>query len=102
MKISVQDIRRQYAELSDEGLLEIQRADLVEDARRCYDDELARRGLATTPVAQVSHQPPPNPEHVAVPAAIEDDELTTEALTDLSYIRHGMGAVRPYVYGSLE
>src|SRR5207244_2793573 len=36
---------RRYGELSDEGLLSIDREELVEVARRCYDEELARRGL---------------------------------------------------------
>ena len=45
MKVNIEDIRRQYAELSDEGLLEIERADLMEQARQCYDEELARGGL---------------------------------------------------------
>ena len=33
MKVSVEDVRRQYAELSDEALLDIDRQDLVDLAR---------------------------------------------------------------------
>ena len=45
MKISVEDFRRQYAAFSDEALLDVDRRDLVELARTCYDEELARRQL---------------------------------------------------------
>ena len=45
MKVDEDDIRRRYAELSDEGLLSINREDLVDLAQRCYDEELTRRGL---------------------------------------------------------
>ena len=36
---------RHHASLSDEALLEIDRAELVETAQKCYDDELERRKL---------------------------------------------------------
>ncbi len=45
MKVDKSDFRRRYAELSDEGLLSINREELVDAARQCYDEELARRGL---------------------------------------------------------
>jgi hypothetical protein len=45
MNVDEGDFRRGYAELSDEGLLSINREELVDVARRCYDEELARRGL---------------------------------------------------------
>jgi hypothetical protein len=38
-------LRRHYASLSDEALLNVDEADLVEDARQIYDKELAQRGL---------------------------------------------------------
>src|SRR5208337_2755873 len=43
MPIDPKYLREQYASLSDEALLNIDRADLVETAQRCYYDELARR-----------------------------------------------------------
>ncbi len=46
MKLDVDYIRRQYASLSDDDLLEIDPSDLVEEARQCFDEELARRGLS--------------------------------------------------------
>jgi hypothetical protein len=45
LKVDGEDLRRHYASLSDEALLEIDRTDLVEIAQQCYDEELARRGL---------------------------------------------------------
>ena len=45
MQVDLDDFRRRYAELSDEALLELDRDDLVDLARDCYDAELARRGL---------------------------------------------------------
>jgi hypothetical protein len=43
MRIDLEHLREQYASFSDEALLEIDRADLIEDARRIYDEELASR-----------------------------------------------------------
>jgi hypothetical protein len=40
-------LRQHYALLSDEALLEMDRADLVEVAQHLYDHEIARRGLAS-------------------------------------------------------
>jgi hypothetical protein len=38
-------LREYYASLSDEALLEINREELVETAKKCYDDELGQREL---------------------------------------------------------
>lgn len=48
MQVDTEYLRQQYAALSDEALLEINRADLVEAARKCYDEELQRRQLSST------------------------------------------------------
>jgi hypothetical protein len=45
MKTGEDDFRRRYAEVNDDGLLATNREELVGVARRCYDDELAKRGL---------------------------------------------------------
>ena len=45
MNVDEGDFRRYYAELSDEGLLSIAPEELVDAARRCYEEELASRGL---------------------------------------------------------
>jgi hypothetical protein len=43
--VSLDDFRRHFELLSDETLLATNREELVEGARACYDEELARRGL---------------------------------------------------------
>ena len=45
MNLDADDFRKRYSELSDEGLLSINREELVEVARQCHDQELVRRGL---------------------------------------------------------
>ena len=61
MKVSVEDFRRQYAGLSDEALLDVDRHDLVELARACYDEEVARRKLKVAAPAP-AHAPEPHGE----------------------------------------
>lgn len=46
MQIDLEHLRQHYASLSDEALLAIERADLVDMAKQCYDDELRLRELA--------------------------------------------------------
>jgi hypothetical protein len=43
LQINLEDLRRHYASLSDDALREIDRTELVEIARQCYDQELAQR-----------------------------------------------------------
>jgi hypothetical protein len=45
LEIEPEEVRRRYAELSDEGLLSINREDLTELAQQYYDTEVAERGL---------------------------------------------------------
>ena len=45
MPVDLEYLRQHYASLSDDALLEINRADLVEAAQKCYDHELAARRL---------------------------------------------------------
>jgi hypothetical protein len=40
-------LRQHYASLSDEALRAINRADLVDAAQSCYDDEVKQRDLAS-------------------------------------------------------
>jgi hypothetical protein len=47
MAADLQYLRQHYASLSDQALLEIKRADLVEAAQKLYDDEVARRKLTS-------------------------------------------------------
>jgi Putative prokaryotic signal transducing protein len=55
LQIDLEDFRQRYSELSDEALLDLDRDDLVDLARDCYDAELARRGLrrSSPPATQV-------------------------------------------------
>jgi hypothetical protein len=43
--VPTDEFRQYYAGLSEEGLREIDRGDLTEVARACYDEEIASRGL---------------------------------------------------------
>ena len=43
MPVDLEYLRRHYASLSDEALLDLDRSELVETAQKCYDEELARR-----------------------------------------------------------
>jgi hypothetical protein len=49
MKFSTDDFKRLYAEMPDEELRSLVWEELSEVARPCYDAELARRRLPTTP-----------------------------------------------------
>jgi PhnB protein len=149
MKVSAEDFRRQYAGLSDEALLDIDRRELVDLARQCYDQELARRNLkGTAPAPAAVHAPQAHEEpgdlavvrtyqnaeeaklaremlrgagiraHLAtgglallVPAStleeaheLLDAQISEEALAEAtagaSYVRHGVGTVRPLLYGT--
>jgi hypothetical protein len=68
MKLNIDDLRQHYASLSDEALREIDRTELVEIARQCYDQELAqrepvkkieslpKRAVRATPLDESEHQ----------------------------------------------
>uniref|UniRef100_Q01XZ8 Uncharacterized protein n=1 Tax=Solibacter usitatus (strain Ellin6076) TaxID=234267 RepID=Q01XZ8_SOLUE len=45
MQIDLECLRRHYSSLSDEGLLALDPDDLIEVARKCWDEEVERRGL---------------------------------------------------------
>ena len=55
MKLDPEDLRRHYAMLSDEALLDTNRSELVEIAQGVYDEELARRQLR--PARRADKQP---------------------------------------------
>jgi PhnB protein len=151
MKVSAEDFRRQYAGLSDEALLDVERKDLVEVARICFDEELARRQLKAPSFAAAAEAPEPHEEgeefavaqtyesqeeaklarellrgagiraHLGagglallVPvstredarevldAQVSDEELAEAAAAGAAYVRHGVGTVRPYLYGNVD
>ena len=49
MQIDSEALKRHYAQLSDEALLDIDAADLTDTARQCYRDEMEQRQLAPAP-----------------------------------------------------
>jgi hypothetical protein len=53
MQVDPEYLRQHYASLSDEALLEIDRAELVEIAQTCLDDEISQRGLDS--VGEATH-----------------------------------------------
>jgi hypothetical protein len=57
LRIDPKDLRRHYASLSDEELLDLDRADLVEMARKIYDEEIARRGLDRPQEEETPYEP---------------------------------------------
>ena len=78
MQLDLKDLRGHYASLSDEALLEIDRADLVEAARKCYDAELASRGLETEQIGV----PVRTRQSLAQETTEEDDGAAEEEIVD--------------------
>ncbi len=75
MKPDPAALRRHYASLPDEVLLDMDRAELTQLAQQVYDDELASRHLSTGTGAQESAGP-------EQPAEKTDDELDWSADPD--------------------
>jgi len=53
LQIDLEDLRRHYESLTDDELLDIERSDLTDQARGCYDQEMKRRALTE------EKEPPP-------------------------------------------
>jgi pimeloyl-ACP methyl ester carboxylesterase len=67
VKITAEDLRKRYAEMPDEALLSLDRNELVDLARECYDQEVARRGLKRRrPAAPVEAEEPEPAAEVGV------------------------------------
>lgn len=62
MDVTAEDFRRHYEILSDEALLDIDPRELVELARTCHADEVARRGLHTGPSEHEAATAPQSPD----------------------------------------
>ena len=67
MRFSGQDFTEQYRGMSDSELLALERTELNEVARQCYDGELARRGLT------LETAPPPAEEPESLPGDLPPD-----------------------------
>lgn len=72
MEVSLDDFRRHFELLSDAALLETNREELIESARQCFDEEVARRGLNSPAGEEAPAQP-------AVPQANPGEELVVIA-----------------------
>ncbi|HTS62194.1 MAG TPA: ester cyclase [Candidatus Acidoferrales bacterium] len=73
MKLSAEDYRSHYRSLSDEELLAMDPAELVDLARRCYQAELERRHLQREQAVDAEEMEPEEsaPREPAAPAAEE-------------------------------
>ena len=76
MKLTAEEYKRHYRELSDDEFLTIDRDELVDVARRCYDAELAHRQLSP-PAAEVEE--PDFPTAPRVPSAGQHEEMVQVA-----------------------
>jgi hypothetical protein len=81
MEVSLDDFRRHFELLSDETLLSTNREELVESARGCYDEEVARRGLNSPPDEEIAgertaetHQANPAEQLVPIATYLIPDE----------------------------
>lgn len=83
MQIDPEELKRHYALLSDEALLDIDAADLTDAARMYYQGEMAHRKLAPAPKAQ--HEVPKvqveaeSPDELAVVGTFQDPSELAEA-----------------------
>lgn len=87
MKFTVDDFKRLYAEMPDEELRSLVRAELSEIARPCYDQELSRRGLAAAPARPVIRPVLAPDEPEAPPPELQgslDEEAEREEEEDLA------------------
>jgi len=76
LAFDTEHLRRQYAELTDDALLEMDRDELVDAAQRCYDDELAQRGLRKVRRTAASPDAEPNEVEVGEPPEWLPDAMT--------------------------
>ena len=75
MKADPEFLRQHYGSLSDEALLDIDSADLVEMARKYYDAEVSRRGLTRRGLRKPAAPPPPvEPEEEAALGPMAGEE----------------------------
>jgi hypothetical protein len=73
VKITAQDLQRQYREMADDELLALNPADLMDLARTCLQAELVHRGLSHDGPAPVAPAAPTRP----LPPGEDASELTT-------------------------
>ena len=98
MPVDPEYLRQHFASLSDEALLEIDRAELVEAAQSCYDVELRRRKLLTPRAAKPADTSDEQP-HVDVQPDRTDEkpEWLAEASEVFSRAEYSSNAPAPDV-----
>jgi hypothetical protein len=111
LEIDPEEFKRRYAELSDEGLLSINRMDLIELAQIYYDHEVAGRGLHPAPAEAVEDGPEENlvlaatflsPEEANLGRALlRDGGIPAYLENELTSVWKGTGGLRLMVPGSL-
>lgn len=79
MQINLDDLREHYRSLTDDELLEIARDELTEAAQQCFDEEVARRGLAEPEAAAGDAEPEYAGRHSGEFAEEGDDWLADAA-----------------------
>jgi len=94
LKLDTDYLRQHYAELTDEALREIDRNDLVEPARSCFDEEMARRRPWTKPAVE------PEPPDITVVEEADDAEPADHDGTTPPWIK-GAATVCSYVGGQV-
>jgi hypothetical protein len=88
LKIDTDYLRQHYAELSDEALLDIDRSELVEAARGCYDEEVARRrAWGKTGAAAEAKQAPEAAEEQGEPDDGAEPKWLESAACACSYVQ---------------
>jgi hypothetical protein len=76
LRLDLEDFRQHYASLSDNALLALDRDELVEEAQKCFDEELARRKLDIQTVG------PEDPEISAMPPTARSDQKEASSSID--------------------
>ena len=108
--VDLEALREQFEGLFDEGLLSIDRKDLIEVAQQYYDAEIARRGLQDDPAAAEEDSAGEELVPVATFSSLQEADLSRALLrsadipanleNELSSTWSGIGGVRLMVPAS--
>jgi hypothetical protein len=80
--VPADEFSKYYSGLSDEGLREIDRDDLIDAARLCYDEELSRRGLKIESAPPEIEAPPDDITWVPLDAFDAEEFKVIRSLLD--------------------
>ncbi len=93
MKIDLEDVRHHFALLSDEALLATNRNDLIEEARQCLDEEVAKR----RPDAGLVADPGPEPAWQEA-AEVQSDETAAGSAAASESERGAVVSIASYTH----